>query len=104
MLAASIESVRVAVDQWAVAEAARCTVRLESPSPAKDRAVNGTTWRARERLDRHRQTQRRFSSKDGTVPMAVATRLANNAPRPSTATPKARVMRLVAVAMADTPA
>ena len=62
----------------------------------------GVTWRRTDRWERSHQTHRRFSSKDGTVPTAVATTLATTASTPRRPTSIPRMVRLVAVATPDT--
>ena len=83
------------------AETAR-TVRVEITRPAKDNVQNGATWRSTDRCDRSNQTQRRFSSNDGTVPTAVASTLASTASTPKKPTRTASTVRLVTVEMPDT--
>jgi len=55
---------------------ARLTSRVDSTSPVRDSAQNGRTSASERRPDFF-HTQRRLSSKDGTVPAAVATRFAH---------------------------
>lgn len=55
---------------------ARLTTRVDKPKPLNDNAQNGRISLPRERRSRLAQTQRRLSSKEGTVPTAVPTRLA----------------------------
>lgn len=85
------------------AEAAR-TASVDTTRPANDRVQNGATWRRSERCDWSNQTQRRLSSKDGTVPTAVATTLASAAFTPKSPTRTPSTVRLVSVAIPDTPA
>lgn len=87
----------------AVMVAAACTVRVERARPANDSPQKGTTWPASERRPQNDQTHRRFSSNDGTVPMAVAARLAAMAGVAKTPTRTPRTVRLVAVEIAETP-
>lgn len=89
-------------DQFAVAPAATCTASVESTSPLNESTQNGTTSAASERRPRRPQTQRRFSSNDGTVPTAVASTLdhAAGAANPPTSTPS--TTRLVVVETIDT--
>jgi hypothetical protein len=83
------------------AEAAR-TAKVESTRPAKDNVQNGVTWRSTDRWEWSHQTQRRFSSKDGTVPTAVASTLASTASTPRRPTRRASTVRLVTVETPDT--
>jgi hypothetical protein len=83
------------------AETAR-TVSVESTRPAKDRVQKGVTWRSTDRCDWSNHTQRRLSSKDGTVPTAVATTLASTASTPHSPTSTPSTVRLVTVEMPDT--
>ena len=82
--------------------AARLTNTVDRPRPANDIATNGTTWRETERSPVSPQTHRRFSSNEGTVPIAVATTLAQPAGRVLVATNSPSTARLVVVAIADT--
>ncbi|HLN17685.1 MAG TPA: hypothetical protein VK277_13155 [Acidimicrobiales bacterium] len=66
--------------------------------------MKGTTWRRSDAGPRRRQTNRRLSSKDGTVPTAVATRFAHSASKPTTPTSNPSVVRLVSVETTDTAA
>jgi len=83
------------------AEAA-ATATVDTTSPEADSATKGSTWRATDRGPVARHTHRRLSSKDGTVPTAVATTLAAVAGVPTSPTSTARVTRLVDVATSDT--
>jgi hypothetical protein len=83
------------------AETAR-TVSVESTRPAKDRVQKGVTWRSTDRCDWSNHTQRRLSSKDGTVPTAVAMTLAHSAGNDRTPTRSPRIDRPVMVEIADT--
>jgi hypothetical protein len=78
------------------------TVSVESTSPAKDKVQNGVTWRSTDRCDWSNQTQRRLSSKEGTVPTAVASTLATTASTPNRPTRTPSTVRLVTVDMPDT--
>jgi hypothetical protein len=80
------------------------TVKVERARPANDIAVKGMTSPSREGSPLLLHTQRRLSSKDGTVPTAVATTFAHPAARPSTPTRSPNTVRLVAVATTETEA
>jgi hypothetical protein len=80
------------------------TATVDTSSPAKDRAEKGTIWPISDRRSRRAQTHRRLSSKDGTVPTAVASTLADTAGMPTSPTRMNRTIRLIVVATADTPA
>ena len=84
----------------AVWVAATRTATVDTDRPANDRVVNGTTWAVVGRRSPRPQTQRRLSSKDGTVPTVVATTLATTAATPNTPTSTPSTARLVPV---DTP-
>jgi hypothetical protein len=83
------------------AETAR-TAKVETTRPARDNEQNGVTCRSSARGDWSNQTQRRLSSKDGTVPTAVATTLARAALTPTRPTSTPRTVRLVTVATPET--
>jgi hypothetical protein len=78
------------------------TVSVEITRPAKESVQNGVIWRSTERCEWSNQTQRRFSSKEGTVPTAVASALATTAFTPKMPTRTPRTVRLVTVETPDT--
>ncbi len=78
------------------------TVSVEITRPANESVQNGVIWRRTDRCEWSNQTQRRFSSKDGTVPTAVASTLATTASTPKMPTRTPRTVRLVTVEMPDT--
>jgi hypothetical protein len=80
------------------------TAKVDSPRPTKESVQNGPISADRDRRPCLRQTQRRFSSNDGTVPTAVAITLAHPGVTVLRATRTARTVRLMLVEMADTPA
>ena len=82
--------------------AARLTARVESASPVNESIQNGTTSACTERRPVRRQTQRRLSSNDGTVPTAVAMTLATPAGIAVVLTSTPSTVRLVAVATSET--
>ena len=102
MLAASTASVCQPRLRSTVRADTNRTASDEITRPAKDSVQNGVTWRRTDRCDWSNQTQRRFSSKEGTVPTAVASTLARTASTPKTPTSTPRMVRLVAVEMPDT--
>ena len=73
------------------------TVSVESTRPAKDSVQKGVTWRSTDRCEWSNQTQRRFSSNEGTVPDRVASTLANTALTPKSPTRTPSTIRLVTV-------
>lgn len=80
------------------------TAAVDRTRVTAERAVKGPTSRRTERGPERPQTQRRLSSKEGTVPTAVATTLAHAADMAPVATSSPKTIRLTAVEMADTPA
>ncbi len=80
------------------------TAKVERARPENDRAQNGPTSAHSERRPDLPQTQRRLSSKEGTVPTAVAMTLAQPAVVVPVATSTPRMVRLTEVAMAETAA
>src|SRR5438270_23210 len=93
---------------WAPARAAHAaappTASVLRHSPARERTQKGITSATIERSPLFPHTQRRLSSKEGTVPTATATTLAQEAPRTPVATRNPSTVRLVAVATPDTAA
>ena len=75
MLALSTAAVCTRWLEATVQSEAKWTAIDEAASPVKDSAQNGTTCRSVGLLPPSAHTQRRFSSKDGMVPTAVATTL-----------------------------
>jgi hypothetical protein len=104
MLAASTAIVRPVVPSWALVAqaAARLTASVDKPSPAKESAQNGPISASTDRWPVRPQTQRRFSSNDGTVPSAVAVTLAQAALMAPVATSTPSTERLAVVEMAET--
>jgi hypothetical protein len=103
-LAASAAAVRPTVPRAAAYAhpAARWTVRVESPSPVKERIQYGAISADRERRPRFCHTHRRFSSNDGTVPAPVATTFAHSADRPCVARRMVRMETVTLVEIIDT--
>src|SRR5438445_822077 len=96
---------RSSITYWAsqrVPNTVTLAARAARARPVNDRAQKGATSARSDLGPRLRQTQRRLSSKEGTVPTPVAMTLAQPAVAVSVATSTPRTVRLVAVEMADT--
>ena len=78
------------------------TATVETTSPVKERVQKGTIWPSSERRPPLLHTQRRLSSKDGTVPTAVATTFDQVAGIPARPTRTPSVTRLEVVDTTDT--
>lgn len=88
----------------AVAAETNRTASVDSTSPSNDSEQNGTSCPKVGRRPPWDHTQRRFSSKDGTVPAAVATTFAHIAGKESTPTSTPSTVTLVRVETTDTEA
>jgi hypothetical protein len=103
-LASSTTSVRVAVETPAcVAQvAAPLTASVDRARPANESTQNGSTSAPNDRRPDLPHTHRRFSSKDGTVPTAVATTLAQPSGIDPVATSAPSTVRLTVVEISET--
>ena len=97
-------SVRIApsMPRASTKSAVRETVSVDRARPVNDSTQNGTTCPPIELRPCWRQTHRRFSSNDGTVPIAVATTLAQPGAIVRVDTSRPSTTRLVVVATIDT--
>lgn len=89
---------------WAAHRVAQLTASVDTPSDRNDRAQKGATSPATERRPPLPHTHLRFNSKDGTVPTAVATTLAQPAVAAPVPIRTTSTVRPTVVEMADTPA
>ena len=87
---------------WVAQAAARLTASVERARPANESVQNGPISASSERRPVRPQTQRRFSSNDGTVPTAVATTLAHPAASVAVATRPPSTHMLTPVEMTET--
>jgi hypothetical protein len=78
------------------------TAAVDSTSPLKERAQNGTISRQTSPEPSRPHTQRRLRTYEGTVPTAVARRFATHDVMPHDPTSRASVTRLRTVVSTDT--
>src|SRR5438270_8197676 len=103
-LAASTSRVRMPAPTWApeAQRAVNDTATVDRASPANDSAQKGPISPSSERLPVRRQTHRRLSSNDGTVPAAVAMTFAQPAGTAAVNTSAPSTAMLTAVETTET--